>query len=230
MVATNQSTTPVKTVYLIDDDAAALDSMALLLQTCGFASVPYQSAEQFLSSDYRSEAACVVSDVRMLELSGFDVLRRLAECCPELPVILISAFADVEMAVRAMGLGAISFLKKPCTEQELWDALYKAFKINDQLNQKRRLRNLARCDLALLDDREASVLNLVMSGLANKQIADNLGWSLRTIEKCRSEGLTKLGLRSPFELARKLVDAGFEDWSDLNEVVRQSKIGDLPRE
>ena len=131
--------------------------------------------------------------------------------------MLVSAYADVDMTVRAMRSGAVAVLRKPYSEEELWDAIRVAVQANGaalaSLEQKTSLLDR----LLTLSEREMNVLKCIADGKQHKQCAAELGWSLRTIEKYRAEALRKLGMTSPYELVREFMVAGLTEWPDVRE-------------
>src|SRR5262245_34436362 len=123
-------------VYVIDDDRSAREAVAELVESMGVRTQTFPSAERFLES-YRPElTGCLVSDVRMLGISGVDLLERIVESPCVLPVILITAYADVPLAVRAMRLGAYTLLEKPCSNDALWDAIRGGLELDARRRQR----------------------------------------------------------------------------------------------
>ncbi len=201
-------------VVLLDDDSSALRSLDVLVQSMGFGTQCFSSATKLLAEDLSSLRGCVVSDVRMLEMSGIELVETLAEKYPCIRVVLVSAYADLEMAVRAMSLGAVTVLRKPCRDQDLWEALQKACRDSEANRERTERLESVRKRLSSLTDRERAVFKRVTEGAANKVIAGELGWSIRTIENCRRGALQKLGVASPFEFLAECTAISVDIWAD----------------
>ena len=195
-------------VHVIDDDEAMRESLAFLLNAVGMEVRTYESATDFLAVASKVGAGCVITDVRMPELSGVDLLRRLRELKLGIPVIVITGHGDVPLAVEAMKLGALDFLEKPFDDELLLASVRSAL---DKLNQDQR-RQAERSEiegrLAALSNRERDVLEGLVSGQANKQIAYDLGISPRTIEIYRANLMTKMQAASLSDLVRMALIAG----------------------
>jgi FixJ family two-component response regulator len=190
------------TVYIVDDDAAVRDSLSLLLGVKGFRTACFASAESFLASHRPGDAGCLLLDVRMPGMSGLDLQAELASRGDPLPVIVITGHGDVPMARAALKAGAEDFLEKPVDEDSLLQALGAALN-----RDSRRRRQAAEAGgfaerLRGLTLRERQVMELVAEGRANREIAESLGISLRTVEVHRARMIDKLGVRSVPELVR----------------------------
>jgi two-component system response regulator FixJ len=190
-------------VHVIDDDEAARDSLAFLLGTAKINVKTYDSASEFLKVAANVTSGCVITDVRMPDISGIDLLRRLKELRVGLPVIVITGHADVQLAVKAMKIGAADFLEKPFDEDVLLATVRSA--LNRQDSEDR---------LASLSKRERDVLEGLVAGLANKQIAFDLKISPRTIEIYRANLMTKMQAASLSDLVRMALIAGILDGAD----------------
>src|SRR3954447_16214069 len=189
-------------VHVIDDDEAVRESLAFLLGTAGIDVQTYDSATAFLDVAAKIKAGCVITDVRMPELSGIDLLRRLQELRLSIPVIVITGHGDVPLAVEAMKIGALDFLEKPFDDEVLLASVRSALNQLNQ-NQKRQAeRNEIERRLAALSNRERDMLEGLVSGHANKQIAYDLGISPRTIEIYRANLMTKMQAASLSDLVR----------------------------
>jgi len=189
-------------VHVIDDDEAMRESLAFLLSPVGMEVRTYESALGFLDVAPNAEAGCVITDVRMPGLSGVDLLRRLRELKLGIPVIVITGHGDVPLAVEAMKIGALDFLEKPFDDEVLLASVRSALNQLNQ-NQKRQAeRNEIERRLAALSNRERDVLEGLVSGHANKQIAYDLGISPRTIEIYRANLMTKMQAASLSDLVR----------------------------
>lgn len=201
-------------IVLLDDDSSALRSLDVLVQAMGFNTQCFSSPADLLSEDWSTLSGCVVSDVRMLEMSGIELVKILTERYPSIRVVLVSAYADLEMAVRGMSLGAVTVLRKPCHDQELWEALQKACSESEAHRERAKGLESIQTRLRSLSDRERSVFKLVITGTPNKVIASELGWSVRTIENCRRRILQKLGVASPFEFLTECTAISVDIWGD----------------
>ncbi len=195
------------TVFIIDDDANARDSLAALVRSMSIAFECYGSAEDFLASYLPNRPGCVVTDLRMMGMSGLDLQAKLAEMGSALPVVMITAHASIPVAVRAVQTGAVAFLEKTCTEHELWQAIRDALGKNEVQRMDKQEQDVVRDVLASLTDDERRVLELIANGLANKQVARALDIGLRTVEDRRRRVMQKLGVKSFAELMRFVVNA-----------------------
>jgi len=195
-------------VHVIDDDEAARDSLAFLLGTAKIGVKTYDSATAFLAVASNVKSGCIITDVRMPEISGIDLLRRLKELKICVPVIVVTGHGDVPLAVEAMKIGAAEFLEKPFDDEVLLNAVRSA--LNKQNTDSKRQAERADIDsrLAALSNRERDVLQGLVSGLANKQIAFNLGISPRTVEIYRANLMTKMQASSLSDLVRMALLAG----------------------
>ena len=190
------------TVFVIDDDALIRDGIRSLLQSIGLRAVTYGSAQEFLTAKRPDAPGCLVLDVRMPGLSGLDLQRQLAEAGVHVPIIFITGHGDIPMTVRAMKEGAAEFLTKPVRGQDLLDAVQKALSSD-------RLRRVDHAEFVVmqrrfdhLTPRERQVLELVVAGLLNKQIADELGMSELTVKTHRAHVMEKTGADSLAHLVR----------------------------
>ena len=167
----------------------------------------FGSAEGFLAADLSNRFGCVVTDLRMMCMSGLDLQAKLAEMESTLPVILITAYASTPVVVKAMQSGAITFLEKICMGHELWQATKEALRKNEARQKDKHELDGLRGALATLTDDEQRVLELVAEGTLNKQVALKLGLSVRTVEARRRRVMQKLGVESIAELVRFVVKA-----------------------
>ena len=195
-------------VHVIDDDEAMRESLAFLLGAVGMEVRTYESAMGFLNVAPNVEAGCVITDVRMPGLSGVDLLRRLRELKLGIPVIVITGHGDVPLAVEAMKIGALDFLEKPFDDEVLLASVRSALNQLDQDQRRQGERNKIERRLAALSNRERDVLEGLVSGHANKQIAYDLGISPRTIEIYRANLMTKMQAASLSDLVRMALLAG----------------------
>jgi two-component system, LuxR family, response regulator FixJ len=195
-------------VHVIDDDQAMRESLAFLLSTVGLEVQTYESAVAFLKVAREVDAGCVITDVRMPELSGVDLLRQLRELKLAIPVIVITGHGDVPLAVEAMKIGALDFLEKPFDDEVLLASVRSALSQLDQDQKRRAERGEIEARLASLSNRERDVLEGLVAGHANKQIAYDLGISPRTIEIYRANLMTKMQAASLSDLVRMALVAG----------------------
>jgi len=190
------------TVLLVDDDADFRDSVTALLSSVGLNVKPFGSIAELLDSSLPDVVSCLVLDVRLPRLSGLDFQAELAKANNTIPIILMTGYGDVPMSVKAMKLGAVDFLIKPFRDQDLLDAVTVAL----ERDRKRREADRQLADLkSRLDNltpREREVMNLVVTGLMNKQIAGQLGVSEGTVKFHRGRVMEKLGARSVADLVK----------------------------
>lgn len=189
-------------VHVIDDDADVRQSLAFLLSTAGLAVRVYESAVAFLAALPSVQDGCIVTDVRMPDVDGLELQRRLRESGVGLPVIVMTGHADVTLAVKAMKAGAVDFIEKPFDDKVLLSAIQSALShhARDAESDARRAEVRARLDL--LSKREREVLDGLVAGKPNKVIAYDLGISARTVEVYRANVMTKMRADSLSELVR----------------------------
>jgi FixJ family two-component response regulator len=197
------------TVYVVDDDAAARESVMALVSVKGVPAKGFASAEEFLNHYDACLTGCLVADVRMSGMSGLQLLQQLRARGSTLPAIVITGYGDVPMAVKAMQAGALTFLEKPCQEQELWQAIQQALDKEKSLQSLRRQTGEIQTRLTTLTEDEVAVLRKLLEGLPNKRIAVDLDIGLRTVELRRSNIMKKMGAASLPELVRMAILIGF---------------------
>ncbi|MDG1211211.1 MAG: response regulator [Paracoccaceae bacterium] len=189
-------------VYIVEDDAAALDSLSALLTAHGYETIMCSSAERLLEVLDEEMRACIVLDLQLPGISGMDLLDRLNTMDARTPVIILTAHGDIPVAVKAMRAGAIDFIEKPAQVDQLLTAVKRAeLHLNGQAPPKPP-KEVIEQRLAKLTEREREVLGLLLSGSLNKEIADQLGVSRRTIEVHRSRVREKMEARSIADLIR----------------------------
>ena len=189
---------------VVDDDAPLRDSLVFLLTSMGHTAIGHESPRAFLELAASLADGCIITDVRMPEMSGVDLLRSLRAAGSLLPVVVMTGHGDIAMAVEAMKLGAVDFIEKPFSDEVLVAAVEAALapprgEPRDQAWAER---------LANLSSRERQVLEGLVRGEPNKEIARNLGISPRTIEIYRAKVMTKMGADSFAELIRLAIAAG----------------------
>lgn len=192
-------------VHVIDDDEAVRESLAFLLKTAAIDVRTYDSATAFLSAIKTRPSGCIVTDVRMPEMSGIDLLRRLVEMKLDLPVIVITGHGDIPLAVEAMKTGAVEFIEKPFDDDVILSAIRSALDRNRDAGGRVAERAKIAGRLASLSQRERQVLDGLVAGLPNKTIAYDLGISPRTVEVYRANVMTKMEANSLSELVRMVV-------------------------
>jgi len=188
-----------QTVHIIDDDGLVLHSVELFLETAGFETKSYKSAQEFVGVLDKTTRGCIVTDVRMPEMSGIDLLIKLHQSGLTLPVIVMTGHADVALAVHAMKQGAFDFIEKPFHAESLIAAVQRAL---DRSNGQSKASNAR---LAMLSSRENEVLNGLLQGKSNKVIGRDLNISERTVECHRANVMRKTGAGSVAELVRMAV-------------------------
>ena len=195
------------TVFVVDDDEMARDSLCALARSMGIHAESFTSAEAFLDHYDKERPGCLVTDVRMLGMSGLELQDKLRELDVQLPVIVITAYAHTPLTVRAMKGGAVTLLEKPYEENELWDAIREALSRDAAQRDTHQRRQQYRQRLEKLTPAERKVLNLIVAGEPNKVIAKRLGVSIRTVEAHRHRVFTKTQTDSVAELVRIVIDA-----------------------
>ncbi len=195
------------TVFIIDDDSGIRRLVQNHVQSVGLRSATYSSADEFLAVADPSCSGCVVTDVQMPGMSGVELQETLAARRVQLPVIVITAHADVPIAVRAMKAHAVDFLQKPFQREELLERILAAIRIDAERRQDEAERRTASERIAALTTREREVMELLTQGLANKQIAHALDLGEKTIETHRAKLMKKLGVRSVANLVRMVMAA-----------------------
>jgi FixJ family two-component response regulator len=189
-------------VLVIDDDPAFRDSVARLLRTVGLHAREFSSAPEFLKADPPEGPTCLVLDVRMPGRSGLELQRDLAAANIQLPIIFITAHADVPMTVQAMKGGAIEFLTKPFRDQDLLDAVEAGLARDRARREKDRALVALRERFDVLSPREREVMLHVVAGRLNKQIANDIGIATSTVKVHRTHLMRKMKARSLPELSR----------------------------
>jgi two-component system response regulator FixJ len=198
-------------VHVIDDDAAARESLEFLLQAAKIPVQTYESATAFLAHASKVSSGCVVTDVRMPEISGIDLLRRLKSISFRLPVIVMTGHGDVALAVEAMKIGAVDFFEKPFDDDLFLAAVRAALDRRTKDKQREADKADIQSKLAAISPRERQVLEGLVAGRPNKAIAFDLGISPRTVEIYRANVMTKMGATSLSGLVRMALVAGVLD-------------------
>jgi two-component system response regulator FixJ len=197
-----------RTVFVVDDDEAALDSLVMLLRSDGLNPRGFSSAANFLDALNPQARGCIISDVRMPGMDGVELLRTLKATNCLLPVIVITGHADVTVAVQAMKAGAADFIQKPFESELILRLVRACLEDNDDLvdASAKRDRVLRRIDS--LTSRERQVLDMIIQGASNKVIAGNLDISPRTVEIYRANVMSKMRADSLSDLIRMTLSSG----------------------
>ncbi|MGE0023041.1 MAG: response regulator transcription factor [Hyphomicrobium sp.] len=195
-----------KTVSIIDDEASVRDAVAMLLETHGLAVAGFESAAAFLAVPFAP--GCIVSDVRMPEMSGLDLLRTLQGAGDPRPIILMTGHGDVELAVQAIKLGAFDFVEKPFSNERLIASVEEALVASESSLRERLELDDLKGKFASLSDRQRDTMQLLIRGLSNKEIGQQLGISPRTVEIHRTWVMQKMSARSIADLVRMAMALG----------------------
>ena len=199
---------PEPVVLVVDDDASIQDALTSLLRSVGLGVVTFGSAREFLSGPRPDAPGCLVLDVRLPGVSGLDLQRELAAAQIDLPIIFLTGYGDIPMTVQAMKAGAVEFLTKPFRDQALLDAIAQAIARHRELRQQRAELAALRQRYAALTPREREVLQRVVAGRPNEQIAAELGISEITIKLHRGQVMHKMRAESVAALVRMAAKLG----------------------
>lgn len=183
-----------KTIYLLDDDPLVLSLLKHVLEERGYRTRAYQNPEDFLKLRNPFPIACLLVDLQMPEMDGIEVHNAVKERDWNLPTIFMSAHGTVPIVVKAMRQGGVDFIEKPLNEANVLSAVERALELSRQRHQQRSETEAARKKLRSLTERESEVLELLVRGFLNKQIASDLGICERTVKMHRSRVLTKMGV------------------------------------
>ena len=192
------------TVHIVDDDAAVRESLQWLMESVGINTKTYDSAQAFLGESDKTDGGCLLLDVRLQDMSGLELQRRLTERGFRLPIIFITGHGEVNIAVEAMKNGAVDFVTKPFDDQKLLDAVQRILSQVRETSEKSAQRDLVRRRLATLSSRERQVLDKVIEGKLNKTIAGELNISHKTVEAHRARVMDKMEARNLAELLRQI--------------------------
>jgi len=198
------------TVFVVDDDELARDSVCALVRSMGILAESFCSAEDFLDHYVAGQPGCLVTDIRMLGMSGLDLQERLRELNIHMPVVVITAYANTPLTVRAMQAGAVTLLEKPCDDHELWDAIRKSLALDAEERASQEYRQELRGRIETLTPAQRKVMDLIVVGKANKVIAMELDVSIRTVEARRHEVFSKMRADSVAELVRLVLEANLD--------------------
>lgn len=195
-----------RVVYVVDDDEAFRDSLRWLLESAGYKVAMFPSAERFLAAPRAEGAICLLLDVRMGGLSGIELQAELNRRGEGIPIIFLTGHGDVPMAVEAVKKGAVDFIEKPFANTRLLALIERVAAIEAPARQERAQRLSAAARLDSLTEREREVIERVAVGRRNRQIAVELGISVKTVEAHRARAMEKLGVASIAEVVRAVLD------------------------
>jgi two-component system response regulator TtrR len=195
------------TVFVVDDDEAMRDSMSWLLEGEGYRVSCFDSGESYLAAWRDDMRGCLVLDVRMPEMSGLELQEKLDTLGSRLPIIFITGHGDVPMAVAALQRGACDFIEKPFHNEDLLSRIERALEIDAEIAARRQRDGAVARRLEQLTQREREVMQLVVAGKLNKQVADQLDISMKTVEAHRARVMEKMGVRTLAELVRLVMSA-----------------------
>jgi len=187
------------TIHVVDDDMLFRNAMARILRSSGYQTALYESGDDFLTKLPVSDAGCILLDLQMVGVNGFELQERLTKAGNVLPIIFLSAHGDVRAGVHAIKAGAEDFLPKPVSGEALLQCVERALAHNAEQRQRQERLNAMRNLAASLTPREGEVFALVVRGKLNKQIAHELGTTVRTIKAHRQSAMDKLGAKSVVE-------------------------------
>jgi RNA polymerase sigma factor (sigma-70 family) len=191
-------------VFVVDDDPSVRSSLKFLLSTVGLQVESFASADAFLQKKAPDAASCLVLDVRLPGLSGLDFQRELAAKNTRIPIIFLTGHGDIPMSVRAMKAGAVEFLTKPFRDQDLLDAVRIALERDRARREQDKEVMILQQRFDSLTSREQEVISMVVSGMLNKQIADQLGTAESTVKVQRSRAIEKMHAESLVDLIRMI--------------------------
>jgi len=194
--------TSTNLVYLIEDDSAVRESLALLLQLRGYSAIGFDTAEAFLAAGEPQRPACALIDVRLPGMSGLELQNKLKAQGIDLPVVVMTAHGDVGTARRALKEGAVDFLEKPIDEADLMAAVSIALQGDQARVEREREHEAMQARVQRLTDRETEVFQRVTNGMHNREIAEEFGISQRTVEVHRARLMEKLQARRVADLFR----------------------------
>lgn len=194
-------------VYVVDDDAELRQSLTWLLKSVGLEVRTFASGREFLDGYDPGRPGCVLLDLRMPQMGGLELQEHLLAREFACPIIIITGYAEVPAAVRAMKAGAVDFIEKPFSDQTLVERVQRAIERAVEAHQERQRRRSLSARLGRLTPRETQVMHYVVDGLANKQVAARLGLSERTVEIHRAQVMRKLEVESVADLVRVALQA-----------------------
>ena len=189
-------TSTAPTIHIVDDDASFRTSMSRLLRASGYQTALYESGDAFLEQPPADEAGCILLDLQMSGVQGFELQEHLAKIGNILPIVFLTAHGDIRAGVQAIKAGAEDFLPKPVAREALFECVERALVRNVEQREQQDRLSAMRSLVKRLTPREAEVFALVVRGKLNKQIAHELGTTVRTIKAHRQALMTKLDVKS----------------------------------
>ena len=195
-------------IYIVDDDQQSRKAVLTLVQPMGIPAESFASAEEFLAAYDGRRPACLVTDVRMLGMSGLELQEQLNALGITFSVVVLTAFASTPTTVRAMRNGALTLLEKPCNDDELWEAIRVGLAADETNSKLESNRSELLERLQTLTPKEREVLEYIVAGDANKRVARKLDVSVRTVENHRQKIFQKMRADSLAELVRMALAAG----------------------
>jgi two-component system response regulator FixJ len=212
------------TVFVVDDDADFCEALRWLIESDGLRVKTHTSAESFLEAYDPDCSGVLVLDVRLHRMNGLDLQQHLIDHGHDIPIIILTGYGDVPMAVRALHAGALDFLPKPVDDKKLVDLIRRGIKVDARRRGKKKGEDAKVACLKRLTPREREVLVLVVAGKATKQIAHEFKRSEKTIEVHRKRVMKKMGVRSAIELARLVLSLSDSLLRDVGFTARQIEI------
>jgi FixJ family two-component response regulator len=194
------------TIHIVDDDPSMLKYLSTLVATVNYKSKTYDDADDFLNIYKDDGFGCLILDFRLPGINGLELQQQLISNNIDLPVIMISGFGDVSTAVKAMKAGVLDFIEKPFKGQELLDRIHSAVNKHKADRKKNSSQNKTLERINSLTKREKEVMQLVVTGNANKEIAKQLGISIKTVEVHRANVMEKMAVKSVTDLVRMSLD------------------------
>lgn len=191
-----------QTAFIVEDDPAIGEALCDLFDSAGVAARRFASAEEFLAAWNPAMAGCLVLDVRLPGMSGMELQARLAESGVEIPIIVMTAHGDIPMVRKALKAGAVEFLTKPFQDEELLGAVQQAFALDRERREKSRITESIRARIDSLSERERQVIEMVTTGLTNREIAEKLYLSVVTVKLYRRLAMEKMRAGSLADLVK----------------------------